>query len=760
MNWDHPIHSFTDPNVEPQTPTRTPTVHSFDDTAFQTPKFESSFYDPRITWNTADPYASSPELSKAAHRFDQTPNQRAQNPLDPTISRHRQIDHATRAIGSDDASTDHGTAVTDSIDSAKRSAASMQTPPPTSTIRRKNQDRSNNANLNLSTPVQPTYTGQPLETPSRVVGFSPGLFGLQDSPDPFNLSSNPTTASPFFSRHQMPWNHESNAAEAAMDISDAYGDPFGPSNPADLDIFEPTRVGDTNLDTLQLPVVHGSAALDSRAMAHEPCTLEASHAALHSSIATSPRPPPLHGEDPSMFLSSPARRFGYSEPIFSPPLRPRVETRQPYHYQTEVSERERRDKELKRLHRPKSSSRRQKTARVESASYVPQGATGKPIVKRSATHSGAPPLSSSRHQRQSSFSSAGPVIGGGGVKKTPSKGRTSPLKTQLTPLAHPPPASLPAPMESLVLKISKDGLATTEMKLISDSPTRLRPGLRDTVSGESSTEIESDSSDEEPDYMIAQSQNPSFAFPDNTLRRPDFVRAQSTSRPHSKGSSYSSAAASSHSGQLSPWTGSTHSRQSQLSSQPEGRNQKRRPTQPGPSHSRSQSMTDSDATYEEDGAGDAQHALMQVLKGRKRQSRPPVTGKQSATSSFRPSTISTMRSSPPSYGTRPLSRPASSNSPTVTDPAPPTPAADRQNNPSTGTRCVCNSMNNGGHLMIQCDTCAHWLHTKCVGLDRQRLPPVYVCVYCTQTPSRGVRLREPFSISNSSPLARKSYGGR
>ncbi|KMU72583.1 hypothetical protein CISG_09774 [Coccidioides immitis RMSCC 3703] len=570
MNWDHPIHSFTDPNVEPQTPTRTPTVHSFDDTAFQTPKFESSFYDPRITWNTADPYASSPELSKAAHRFDQTPNQHAQNPLDPTISRHRQIDHATRAIGSDDASTDHGTAVTDSIDSAKRSAASMQTPPPTSTIRRKNQDRSNNANLNLSAPVQPTYTGQPLETPSRVVGFSPGLFGLQDSPDLFNLSSNPTTASPFFSRHQMPWNHESNAAEAAMDISDAYGDPFGPSNPAALDIFEPTR-----------------------------------------------------------------------------------------------------------------------------------GATGKPIVKRSATHSGAPPLSSSRHQSQSSFSSAGPVLGGGGVKKTPSKGRTSPLKTQLTPLAHPPPASLPAPMESLVLKISKDGLATTEMKLISDSPTRLRPGLRDTVSGESSTEIESDSSDEEPDYMIAHSQNPSFAFPDNTLRRPDFVRAQSTSRPHSKGSSYSSAAASSHSGQLSPWTGSTHSRQSQLSSQPESRNQKRHPTQPGPSHSRSQSMTDSDATYEEDGAGDAQHALMQVLKGRKRQSRPPVTGKQLATSSFRPSTISTMRSSPPSYGTRPLSRPASSNSPTATDPAPPTPAADRQNNPSTGTRCVCNSMNNGGHLMIQ-----------------------------------------------------------
>lgn len=59
------FYSFTDPNVEPQTPTRTPTTSSF-----ETPKLESSFYDPRVTWNTADPYASSPELVKFPPRFD------------------------------------------------------------------------------------------------------------------------------------------------------------------------------------------------------------------------------------------------------------------------------------------------------------------------------------------------------------------------------------------------------------------------------------------------------------------------------------------------------------------------------------------------------------------------------------------------------------------------------------------------------------------------------------------------------------------
>jgi hypothetical protein len=37
----------------------------------------------------------------------------------------------------------------------------------------------------------------------------------------------------------------------------------------------------------------------------------------------------------------------------------------------------------------------------------------------------------------------------------------------------------------------------------------------------------------------------------------------------------------------------------------------------------------------------------------------------------------------------------------LTDPDLATPSTDRHSNPSNGTRCVCNSMDNGGHLMIQ-----------------------------------------------------------
>lgn len=45
--------SFTYPNGEPQTPTKTPSSAALD--SFTTPKLESSFFDPRVTWDTADP---------------------------------------------------------------------------------------------------------------------------------------------------------------------------------------------------------------------------------------------------------------------------------------------------------------------------------------------------------------------------------------------------------------------------------------------------------------------------------------------------------------------------------------------------------------------------------------------------------------------------------------------------------------------------------------------------------------------------------
>ncbi|KAI2095658.1 hypothetical protein LOZ35_003083 [Ophidiomyces ophidiicola] len=501
----------------------------------------------------------------------------------------------------------------------------MCTPPPSRSLA--DELHNHHHNQQPITPLQPARP-PPLETPSRLVGFSPGLFA---SPDLFSL------------------------AAPDLGLASVYGDPFAASVADDSSCFGPG------------PLLQRPPSLPPQ---HD---LPTAYSAI--AIATSPRPPPQPApDDPALFLSSPARRFGLSDatalsspppPPPPPPTRP-VETRQPYHYQTEACEREKRDRLAGKLSLAKNAARRPHTTRVESAAYHPPAPAPKP-GKRSVTHSGTPV----RHQRQSSLSlaAAAPVLGGAGVKKTPSKGRSSPLK--------PTVVSRAPPMESLVLKISKDGLATTEMKLLA----------RD-----SSTEIDSDSSDGEDDDedRFTHSQNPSFAVPVATPRRPDFIRAQSTSRPPSHGSAYSS---STH----SPWTASSHSRRARTSFQRDHTT----PTKSAPRRSRSHSLSDSDTPHHDSRPGDAQHALMEVLKCRKRQSRPLAPGSARTVSHYsQSSALSALPSSPPSYHSR--SRATGSASPTtLIDTELPTPVADRQNNPSTGTRCVCRSMNNGGHLMIQ-----------------------------------------------------------
>jgi hypothetical protein len=85
-----------------------------------------------------------------------------------------------------------------------------------------------------------------------------------------------------------------------------------------------------------------------------------------------------------------------------------------------------------------------------------------------------------------------------------------------------------------------------------------------------------------------------------------------------------------------------------------------------------------------------------------------------------------------------------------------TPSTDRSSNVSSeGTRCICQGVDDG-QPMVQCESCVKWLHMACVGLGRNNIPPVYVCVFCTgQTPvARGGRVRGP--VSWESPTAHKS----
>jgi hypothetical protein len=216
----------------------------------------------------------------------------------------------------------------------------------------------------------------------------------------------------------------------------------------------------------------------------------------------------------------------------------------------------------------------------------------------------------------------------------------------------------------------------------------------------SATESEADPA-EYPEYPTLHRAQSSFSIFD--LNRRPLSRSDSGSRPPSKGS-YASTVGSSHSGRMSPWAGSSRgtARVNRLGSPDIKRTPKR--------HS---SLLHSDSTYtrgsaasdslpgEDDDSGDATHALRQVLKERGRGPRPSLNGfnKRLSRSSH---TFTQLRSSPPRLGSDFDIHPRHNASPTtLTDPDLTTPSTDRHSNPSNGTRCVCRSMDNGGHLMIQ-----------------------------------------------------------
>lgn len=90
-----------------------------------------------------------------------------------------------------------------------------------------------------------------------------------------------------------------------------------------------------------------------------------------------------------------------------------------------------------------------------------------------------------------------------------------------------------------------------------------------------------------------------------------------------------------------------------------------------------------------------------------------------------------------------------------------TPSTERSGVSIEGTRCVCQSTEWDGQLMIQCESCTKWQHARCMGLPLKSdlLPSVYVCVFCTGTTPvvRGGRVRDPYRISHNaaSPLSYK-----
>lgn len=504
--------SFNFPNGDPQTPTRTPHTSSFD--SLTTPKLESSFFDPRVTWDTADPYASSPECLKSPQRLGLgTPL----NGLRPELDPPRAGDASHRKNGrSEQTDTARRVRPLNSLDSVEngpvmgsaKSAASMQTPPPTSASRRKISDLDSEKSVGRkATPRIESH----LETPSRLLG-SPSMFGnLRSSPDLFQLAAlePELTGSPFYPQQRLFCDHESNEI------------PLPNTGNADnwRAVYDPSGRGSIP----QLPSIDSSMDMhgfDPFGMTAAP-SIEA--ALFPAPFSTSPRRPATKVEDPAMFLSSPARRFG--DPQMTPErglfsgMR-----RQPYHHQTEESKRE----EFRRIHGmgPGSSN-------LEDDEITPRGI--RPGLTRSATHG---------------------AMFNRGVRKSPSKRLGSPTKAlrpaHLNRSSSSSVASLPTRSQSVVLRIGRDGRAKTELQSLLDGQTGLTDPLTGMDLDGSATESESDPV-EYPEYPVLPRSQTSFTLFDDDSR---LSWSDSSPRPQSKGS-YTSAVGSSHSGRMSPWQNAT-----------------------------------------------------------------------------------------------------------------------------------------------------------------------------------------------------------
>ncbi|CAI7638311.1 Zinc finger PHD-finger [Penicillium manginii] len=748
----HPaMFSFSYPSGEPQTPTRTPTTQPLD--SF-TPKLESSFFDPRVTWDTADPYASSPEFLRSPQKLGLHQDQsdtvrriRPGRPLEP--------------MSEDGPRT---------VDSAK-SAASMQTPPPTSASRRKIPDFEPLTGAGRGTTPRvgggggaggAGVGGAHLETPSRLLGTSPRMFGnLQASPDLFQLASMDSTGSPFFPQQRLFWDQQDQDQTHLLQNQHATvsNDIPLPSTGLSAHAEKPSNYPSLNNTHFpQLPAIDGSMDLPDFHGAFGISSAPPTDAALFPApFSTSPRVHVAKAEDPAMFLSSPARRFG--GPQLTPERRPLNGIRQPYYHQTQEYKRE----ELRRaLGQPGGPPRPfgSLSEEDEDDDFTPRGR--RPGLTRSATHT-AITSSASRPVSQA----GGMMASTNGIRKSPSKGRasgrSSPVKTMRpAPLSRSSSVAtgLPTRSRSIVLSIGSDGRATAEMKPTDQNQTSLTDPLTGMDLDGSATESEADPA-EYSEYPVLPRSQSSFPIFEN---RPPLSRSDSGSRPPSKGS-YTSTVGSSHSGRMSPWAGSSRGGTSRSNYRGSPEAVKRTPK-------RHSSLLHSDASYtrgstasqalpgDDSDSGDAQHALRQVLKERGRAPKArPSTGGYNARMPRSSHTFANLRSSPPRLHSDFDIHPRQSNhSPTtMTDPDLATPSTDRHSNPSNGTRCVCRSMDNGGHLMIQCESCTHWLHTKCVGLERSNLPSFYVCLFCDQTPSRQNRVRSSYGGGPPSPLAHKSF---
>lgn len=715
------IYSRRQTKTGPLTPAKTPTSHAFEPASPDPVSFESSFHDPRVTWDTANPGPSSPqEFATPRSQADGGGREQESNlkaDIEAELSSH--VHHlspnpyltlppveTSRQLAS---SPGPGFAKRTCLDATQigKSKKELQSAPPLSSASRRKNRVKQPKSIEPTTPtamVDPkkrrmstsnnSHMGPP-ETPGHHVAASPQLFpSLQFSPDLFHTPMSGPATAPAFPQNRLFWDPSSNADDLT------YQDPFGPAHSDLVSQFNPSPVpshGFQSASSVSSAHAYDLPSSQATEVGAPPLSPSIDSSGFPIPFTASPRVPAPAPEDPSMFLSSPARRFGPApQPLSSFSSSKRTEL-QAYHHQIQESKRE---EALERAKKPKTkrSSIARDGQNVLKRPVSPPSSR-RPAPKRSSTHSGiGDNFPHQRRQSQVSFADSVSVMSE--KVRIPHGGRSSPLKRSSADAYQDVDPTRSKIRTSLSFTIDEDGRAKTIVTRIPD-----RAASRTDMDDESSGS-ETDSLDAR-DFDIITSQNNSFAFPEQEEQNRAIDRLRYESRTHSKSSSYSSTMGSSASAHPSSRTssalGGARSR-SRLPGDPYTKNVLDAQAHRSFTSYHSQPPNDDNPMLDDDNnePGDAQQALRTLLKHRARRSSTNIAHFPPP-SQLKP--LQEFHSSPPvpPHHNNNHYNIFNASPTTITDPGIATPSTDRDSRTSSNssTRCVCNSSSPDGQLMIQ-----------------------------------------------------------
>ncbi|KFY97906.1 hypothetical protein V498_01793 [Pseudogymnoascus sp. VKM F-4517 (FW-2822)] len=698
MNWEPQTHSFGDPNAQTPTPQQTPTSAAFRESVLGTPRGNINAFDTQSGW--------TPTFAEDYTVFNATPGRltNTQSTFEPFSPNNPSVAPAAHEGGFENSDTKTPNRPNQRL----REPLSGQTAtPPRSTLKDLQKERRGLEKSNMQNDDEPYLQ-------SGIMGQDDFLDFTQSSGGMFSYPMTaPVPVPAYLNDDKSFWDPDSSMADVSMDFmaeeSSFYGTSQRVSSSEDWPQNHPTA-------PLQQ---HGSQPLRRHRplMAKPPVSSVAqslSNTAFDFSISSMPQDP--FAADVSSGVVNPGLIFSFPE-VTSPlqinqnhsrpvPQRSRSAAgktiQDPYEHQYRESLREnvepRRSRSLKENIPDLSHGGARFGSPIEGNRPGPRRSSSDSRPKKRVTsHESQPP----------------PNFAGKGVY---SSGRQSPTKqASRMNLASIPEAAGLNPRTAVTFSIDANGRARTETTIVVDksrSPRRIHS--RASSDGWESPQSGS-STDEDP--IMIPSRNASFSIP-NKRSMPKMAQFD-TSRQH-----------------RSQKSGSANS--SSL----------------GDPDSESETVIDSGKS------GDAASALREVMGSRRRSVGNKASAQLHAAS--RTSTRQILGAQGQyqrqSYAYQPSSSNASPT--TISDPDAETPSTDPGSTGSDSTRCVCSSRD-GDEYMIQCESCEKWLHCNCVNVHPQRLPKVYICAFCVQTPNmRGPRIRGAIRASTqlaASPLAHKSF---